>query len=119
MAVKKSDRHVFKTKSQVDALPDIEFELYDTVFKARPRIQALKLVEFIETNSGEEDSNLVHSFREMLFPFFKSTLYKESYDSLMEMCASDDSVLVPEDLVEIFQWLLEQYTDRPTSGSQE
>lgn len=113
----KSARHVFQTKAQksADKPEPIEFEVYDEVFQAKPRLQAVQIVNFVKKSS--EERPLSETFDEVILPFFKAALYQESYDRFEVLINSDDNIVEVEDFVEILQWLISQYTDRPTSGS--
>lgn len=113
-----SARKVFTTKAQKsgqDSVP-VEFEIYDEVFQAKPRLQAIEIVNFLKKNNDE--ASLVESFDDVILPFFKASLYAESFERFENLIRSDDKIMEVEDIVSVLQWLIEQYTNRPTDGSQ-
>lgn len=113
-----SARKVFTTKSQnnkADVVP-VEFEIYDEVFQAKPRLQAIEIVNFLKKNNDE--ATLAESFDDVILPFFKAALYAESFERFDALIHSDDKIMEVEDFVAVLQWLIEQYTNRPTDGSQ-
>ena len=110
-------RKVFLAKAQQQDSPEpIEFELWGDVYTAKPRLQAVEIINFLKKNN--DDATLSESFDDVILPFFEAALTKESYAKFTELIHSDDRIMEVSDFVEVLQWLIEQYTDRPTPGSQ-
>lgn len=118
MAVKK-----FVPKSAKKKAEPIEFELSGKAVKARPRLPGMVLLRFIEatsnlSNEGDEKSQ-ADLIREIT-PFFKAALYPDSFEvfsKITESPETDEEIYEIDDLMEILGWLVGEYTDRPTSGS--
>lgn len=113
MAVKK-----FTPKAQNSKRTPIKFELYEEQFEAVPHLQGITMIHFIEATSnleGSEESSA--GIVSEIMPFFKAALVPESYERFKALTKSHDKVLEIDDLMDILSWLIQEYTDRPTSGS--
>lgn len=92
----------------------IEFEVYDETFTARPHIQGTVVLDFIAASNASEDNNA--SLIKEVMPFFKAALLDESYERFETLIHSDDKIIEFEDLMEILGYLIQEYTDRPSSS---
>lgn len=118
-------RKKFTPKSAKSKKKPIEFELYDEVLQASPHMQGVVLLEFIAISADiEEDADEEEQEAQTaevvtkIMPFFKTALLADSYKKFNNIVRSSDRIVELEDIMEIFSWLLEQYTDeRPLDGS--
>ena len=91
----------------------ITFTLYGEVFKCQPAIQGRYLLEFISkagSDDPEESAGAVLGFLQHAL----SPADRERFDAL---CSSDETVVPLETLASIMEWMVEQYSGRPTEPS--
>lgn len=98
----------------VDVEP-LEFELFDETFHCRPELQGTTLLTYSKRFGSEDAAEVNAAFLD----FFESALKAESYARFKEICDSEDKIIKIEKLGEIAEWLVEEYTDRPTQPSKE
>lgn len=91
------------------------FKLYGEKFTCYPEVQGAKLMRFSkEATSGEQGEVM-----EALLGFFKTVLYPEDYTRLEDLWEDPERVVPIETIGDIVGWLVEEYTERPTSPSEE
>lgn len=98
--------------------PDVEpleFDLYDETFHCRPELQGATLLTYSKRFASDDMGEVNTAFLD----FFESALKKESYDRFKAICDSEDKIVKIEKLGEIAEWLIEEYTDRPTEVSKD
>ena len=103
----------FGSTKKVDEYDDLNFTLNGTTFECRPAIQGSVLLKFVANANANDPSRAA----EAVDMFFKTCLTEKSYADFTEMTESPDVIVEMEQLTEITQWLIEEYTDRPTRGS--
>jgi len=91
----------------------ITFQLYGETYKCQPAMQGRLLIEFIAQSSVEDPS----SSAKAILNFFDSALAPDDRGRFKELTESEDRVVPMETLTEIMDWLVEQYTGRPTEPS--
>lgn len=89
----------------------IVFKLHDQEFMCRPDIQGKTLLTLV----GDAASNDAARQAGMIEKFFKTVLVPTSYENFDELTTSEDNIVTIETLGEIIGWIVEQYTNRPTS----
>ena len=91
----------------------LEFDLFDETFYCRPELQGHTLLTYSKRFASDDLAEQNGAF----IDFFKSALKAESYERFQSLCDSEDKIVKIEKLGEIAEWLIEEYTDRPTKGS--
>lgn len=91
----------------------VTFRLHGEVFRCVPAIQGVVLIEFIAAAGGGAEGNMAATAEEML-RFFNRTIIPADRERFTELLNSDDRIVSLEGLVEIMDWLVEQYAGRPT-----
>lgn len=89
----------------------ITFTLYGETFKCVPSLQGRTLLQFI-SDSGDNESP--DKGANAVLDFFNSALTKADRERFIELTSDDDTVVPLESLAEIMEWLVEQYSGRPT-----
>lgn len=92
----------------------LSFKLHNEEFTCLPQIQGKVLLDMVADSQGA-DNKLAG---ELLTRFFAKTLEKESYERFVNLLESDKIVSV-DTLGEIVAWMVEQYSSRPTQGSED
>jgi len=91
----------------------ITFNLYGERFKCVQALQGRTLIEFIARSSVDNPSESAKA----VLDFFDSALAPEDRERFTELTASEDRIVPMDTLTEIMDWLVEQYTARPTEPS--
>lgn len=97
----------------VEDVEPLEFDLFEETFSCRPELQGATLLTYSKRFASEDMGEVNAAFLD----FFQSALKTESYERFKELCDSEDKIVKIETLGEIAEWLIEEYTDRPTKGS--
>lgn len=92
-----------------DAVEPISFKLHGQDFSCRAAVQGRLLLKLVAS------ANDPIAGAESINAFFKMVLLEESYDRFEALCNDTDTIVSVETLGEIVGWLVEQYSDRPTS----
>lgn len=90
----------------------ISFKIYDEEFTCRPALQGKVLLDLVAKSSDDENPGAAAA---VISKFFKTVLVAESYDRFDALATDPDRIVDVEMLGEIVGWLVEQYSDRPTS----
>lgn len=97
----------------VEEVEPLSFELFEESFDCKPELQGATLLTYSKRFSSDDLSEVNAAFLD----FFESALKRESYERFKALCESEDKIVKIETLGEIAEWLIEEYTDRPTKGS--
>lgn len=105
-------RKSFRTST---AATSVEFDIDDEVFRANSQISAGVLMKFADLVIDDEDDEsrgqlALHAIRE----FFTAALVKEDRRRFFDLLEDPDRTVDVNLLVDIANWLGEQYTARPT-----
>jgi hypothetical protein len=92
----------------------ISFKLHGEEFTCRPEIQGKVLLELISKSGSENPADSA----EIISKFFGIVLMPESYERFDVLTKDPDKIVSIETLGEIVGWLVETYTDRPTTRSE-
>jgi len=90
------------------------FKLHDEEFICRPAIPGKTLLEFVKKSDSDRATDSAVAVEE----FFKHVLIEESYERFESLARDPDRVVTMSTLGEIVSWVLEEYSDRPTQGSE-
>lgn len=99
--------------STVEEVEALEFTLFDEQFQCRPQLQGATLLTYSKRFASEDLGEVNAAFLE----FFESALKKDAYTRFKSLIESEDKIVRIETLGEIAEWLIEEYTDRPTDQS--
>ncbi len=91
---------------------DISFKLHGEDFTCRPALPGRVLLDLV-AKSGDEDNP--SEAAKSITDFFKTVLVKESYERFDALAKDPDRLVDVETLSDIVAWLVEQYSERPTS----
>lgn len=90
-----------------EELEEISFTLLGETYRCRPILPGSTLVRIIEATDGGNGVAVINDlFREALDP--------ADADRFFEVLEGTEYVVSIETLIEILQWLVEQYSQRPT-----
>jgi hypothetical protein len=92
----------------------IKFKLHGEEFNAIPEIQGKVLLELI-AESSEDGSNTGL----IMTKFFSNVLLPESLTRFNALVESQDKIVSVDTLSEITSWLIEEYSNRPTTRSED
>jgi hypothetical protein len=99
----------------VEDVEPLEFTLFEETFKCRPQLQGATLLTYSKRFASEDLAEVNAAFLD----FFESALKTESYKAFKAVIESEDKIVNIETLGEIAEWLIEEYTDRPTEASKD
>lgn len=92
----------------------LTFKLYGEEFECYPEMQGKTLLEFVRNSSSEDVSQSVKAITD----FFNKVLTPESFKKFEELADDPNKIVSVSTLTEIVSWVMEQYADRPTQGSE-
>lgn len=104
----------FGAPFDADSAEKVVFKIYDEEFACYPQLQGKVLLEFVK-NSNSED--LVDSVTAVT-DFFQKVLVPESFERFEALANDPNRIVSVSTLAEIVSWVMEQYSDRPTTGSE-
>jgi len=103
----------FGSPVNLDNSEPIKFKIYDEEFECNPHIQGKTILEF--ASMSESDSSDAAS---AILDFFSKVMKSESHERFTALAEDPKRIVPVETLTEIIQWLVEEYTNRPTEGSE-
>ena len=91
---------------------DVEFVLYGEKFKCRKGVPGKTMLDIVAGISSENDPGAA---ARSVDQFFKAVLSSDDeYSRFNAICVDPDKLIQVEQLMEIVQWLMETYSERPT-----
>lgn len=90
----------------------ISFKIHGEEFFCREAMQGKVLLDLVSQSSNVEDPG---AGARVITDFFSTVLIPESYERFNALATDPDRIIEVETLGEIVGWLVEQYSDRPTS----
>ena len=106
-----SARHMDFGSPVLSSDEPLTFSIYGQTFRCTPMLQGRALVDFIAAGSDRDNPG---SSAEAILNLFDRALMAEDRERFTELSLSDDYIIPLEKLTEIMDWLVEQYTGRPT-----
>ena len=88
----------------------ITFQLYGETFRCIPAMQGTTLIEFIAQASMDDPSAGARA----VLNFFTTVIVQSDLEKWEAMTKSSETIVPMETLSEIMDWLVEQYSARPT-----
>jgi hypothetical protein len=92
----------------------ISFKIYDEEFECYPEMQGKTLLGFVEMSASEDSAQAVRAINN----FFNVVLTPESYERFDALATDPKRIVNVTTLTEIIAWIMEQYSSRPTQGSE-
>lgn len=93
----------------------ITFKIYDEEFHCFPEMQGRTLLEFVRLSQSEDTTDSAIAMEK----FFEKVLFPESYERFDALAKDPERIVSVSTLAEIVSWIVSQYTDRPTEGSEQ
>lgn len=116
MSVNKAARHRSFSASAEEVseekLVPVTFELAGETFTAKPEIQGIVLMDFLESSEGGGVSSLL-AFKS----FLKDSMSEEEYTRLNDHLRNAPTNIPVETIAGVVAYLVEEYTSRPTKAS--
>jgi hypothetical protein len=118
---KTAPRHrSFGKRKTVEAKP-VTFGFFDDdnyVFECKPRLQGAVILDFVAASTEDEGAAAAGHMVDLIRKALKDETERTRFDDLIY---SDDPELVIEieELGEVVSYLVEEYTTRPTQGSEQ
>jgi hypothetical protein len=89
----------------------ISFKLHNEEFTCRSAIQGRVLLDLVAKSANTNPSETADAINN----FFKVVLTDESYARFDALAVDPDRIVSMDTIGDIIEWLVEQYSDRPTS----
>lgn len=95
----------------------ITFQVYGRVFRCVPALQGRTMLYFMSMSSSDDGAESARAIEE----FFKTVIYPADQEAWDKLSTSNDleasTIIDMKALSEIMEWLVEQYSERPTKPS--
>ena len=88
----------------------ITFNLYGETFRCQSAIQGTALLRFI-SKAGSDDAD---ESADSVLEFLRLAIAPADREKFEELTNSEETIVPLESLAEIMEWLVEQYSGRPT-----
>lgn len=93
----------------------LSFKLHGEEFNCYTNIQGKTLLNMVSQSMQSDTAMAV----EVINTFFDKTLQPESKERFDKLINDPEKIVTVETLGEIVSWLVEQYSSRPTQGSED
>ena len=90
----------------------ISFKIHGEEFSCREAMQGKILLDLVAKSADTENPAAA---ADVINDFFKVVLVPESYERFISLTTDPDRIVDVDTLTQIVGWLVEQYSDRPTS----
>lgn len=97
-----------------DNTEKLTFKLYGEDFECYPQMQGKTLLSFVKKSNSED----VGDSAEAINLFFEKVLVPESYERFDALANDPTRIVTVQTLADIVAWIMEEYSDRPTQGSE-
>ena len=104
----------FGAPIDIEKVEPLTFKLYDEEFSCYPEIQGKVVLELASLSESEDSSENASA----ILKFFARVMLPESHTRFEALTADPNRIVSVQLLTEILQWLVEEYTNRPTQGSE-
>lgn len=102
----------FGSPVDLGSVEPLKFKLYDEEFNCYPEIQGKVVLELASLTNSEDTAESASA----ILKFFSRVLVPESASRFENLTGDPDRIVKIETLTDIIQWLVEEYTNRPTQG---
>ena len=103
----------FGATKRADEFEALNFTLNGVQFDCKPAVQGATLLSFVASANADDPAASAAAIN----TFFRACLTNDSYEAFVAMTTGDEVIVEMENLTEIVQWLIEEYTARPTKAS--
>lgn len=103
----------FGGKSEQDLEP-VSFKIWDEEFHCVKVMQGKVMLDMVAKSGSDDPSESAG----LISKFFSQVLLDESLERFNALLEDKDKIVTVDTLAEIVSWLTEQYTNRPSEGSQ-
>lgn len=93
---------------------NLTFRLHGEEFSCYPAMPGKVLLEFIQKTSSENGGDSAAAVN----MFFQKVLLPESYERFDKLAQDPDRIVSMSTLADIVSWVMEEYSDRPSEGSE-
>lgn len=93
---------------------NLTFKLHDEEFTCYPAMPGKILLEFVQKSSSENGGDAAAAIN----LFFEKVLLPESYKRFDALAQDPERIVTMNTLADIVSWIMEEYSDRPTEGSE-
>jgi hypothetical protein len=100
----------FGAAKDLSSFEPLTFTLAGQEFTCRPAIQGQSVMKLAASADPDNPSSGAIAVQQ----FFKVAMDEENYKKFDELTTSPDHIIEMSTLSEIVQWLMEEYTNRPT-----
>lgn len=99
-----------------DQAEPLKFRLHGEEFSCIPQVPGKVMLDFA-AKTGKDDPGADGAA--VVVDFFKTVMYPESYTRFDILASDRDKIVTIEQLMEIIEWLMENYSNRPTQRSED
>lgn len=107
-------RKSFKGGKSIDEFEPVEFDLNDKTFYCKPAMQGAVLLDFVSKADSDQGGQAAGA----LYGFFKDAMEEAEYARFREYLNDPKIIFDMSEIGDIASWLVEEYTARPTEGSE-
>ena len=93
----------------------LSFKIHGEEFFCYPSIQGKTLLDMVSQSMQQDSAMAV----EVITTFFEKALKPESKESFNSLINDPERIVTVDALGDIVTWLVEQYSSRPTQGSED
>lgn len=114
MSVAKTRHRSFSSSEEApkDSLEAVSFDLAGETFEAKPELQGIVLMDFLEASDGGGVTSIV-AFK----TFLKDTMEEAEFARLNTHLRTATENIDIEKIAKVVAYLVEEYTSRPTKAS--
>ena len=88
----------------------LTFDLYDQQFRCQPALQGRVLIEFIAKSASGDPA----AGAQAVLDFFDTAVIPADRERFKTMLESEEYIVPMDTLTQIMDWMVEEYTGRPT-----
>lgn len=93
---------------------NLTFRLFGEEFTCYPAMPAKTLLDFVKKSASDNSADSADAVN----LFFEKVLLPESYERFDALAQDPERIVTMETLGEIVSWIMEEYSNRPTQGSE-
>lgn len=93
---------------------NLTFKIHDEEFTCYPAMPGKILLNFVQRSTSDD----VTAQTEAITLFFQKVLLPESYERFDALAIDPVRVVTMDTLTKIVSWIMEEYSGRPTEGSE-
>lgn len=110
-------KKTFKSKVNTERKELADFDIFEETFYIKPALPTSFYIDLMATLAEMQETKNSTAFVRELKPFFRKSLVAESAKRFEKILDSEDKIIDIETLIEIFDYIISETANRPTSGS--